>query len=1437
MNKQSRLAVRANESLVLNGDFQRGFINWTKDGNSRWLSTGSDNYQGEQIPYLVAGGGASVFQTFRVPKAPGDSARYVLSFLCESRQDSAGRLVVEVDGKPDNRFEIALEPTGKAQRLAQQQGAEPLVFEPIVYHCQLDDELSFDDQDTLKLSVISAPNAPDDDYSLLYITRIKLQVLLEPLVLQTIKLDDQSLSVTERLPLCLGAEHRLEFVPASGNAWEGTLAALTSDDNPQEAIIATPGWGMDHDMASPWLIECPQIGNQYPYRFCMKLINQYTAEAHPVEVSLGHHRLAFLEVREATYFPVLEYGQSVCLGVRVGSPYTEQALTGQTVNWNVTPGQVKTVSVTDDQGWAYFEYQPTQAGGLEIEASVESLYYGTGVVAQTFPVRVLETDPWNDVRVVVEREEAPWAEKTGYPNRGSDYALELRLPEALIGTDLSLRWSGDSHEQLGVGVNPALDLAVRVDDAGLTWTLTSEDKLDGLFSLELVCSKLLSHSPKKSMSLARNLVKVGEVREANKFPLVDDDESVLLRVQVVHVTSQGDGEPVVNAQVEWSTPEETSATVTGNGGWASFLYTPISAGDKVVTASIKSPVEAAPVTHAFNVTAIASSPWKGNVNILLDGEVVEPGLLGVLCRRGQTHVLKVVPVAGSSWIGRDISLHWRGSDPDIGLVLADLGTAKPLIAACVEWRISSQAETSTSSLFDLELRLAGEETVRELSGRLVAMNLLEEVSLRFDQIDAALDGQPLYPCLGAQHRFTVMPNALSPLVGLTSKLTWSGASAAELGATVEPALANGQPISDGGASWTLDFTGSEVPGEFNLAWELSLLDFQATAKPMQLGHNKVRIQAWRDSAVDPVVGEDPAWVWVQVFSHFTGQGVAEVPVTWAANDSRAAHTDAEGWAGFDVQASSAGEQTVMASVISAYDGYQEQRTFEVTALTSDPWEDLTVSFDGAESCRWGEKTYFPRRDGKHELVLTAPANSPLLDGHLTLGMTGTGPTELGITFTSGALGVARQFEEGSLRYAFNVGNLKDGSFALCLASQRLARLSPANALSVGEGNQVLEFGWDTRADQTLDWKQELVEHITIISSVNRRPVAGVAVNWHSADLGTVATVTNYYGVARIRFVPTTPGAAQLTATVGSGDTARSITRTFSVNEPREIKSLTSEKTYGHFGEEVSALATVVSAIDSKPLQGVEVQWDYPGITLDATKTDADGVARVTFSLTGIWRGGLEAVVKGGSAGWEVKHLEFGLLPAPDMDVVFDGMPVVFGGAAYPCHGATHTIRVSPTLSSRLSGMHIRLIWDGDAAEEIGAEIRPPLEEAQLLTDEGVTWELDFSGTSRNVEFSLSMEVVETGEVSERLVMSLGHNLVTAERWATEHQGWPEWETYFVRYIRATSVYLNQPAPYVIVRINGAPIVNTNANGVYSTSEQGYGPKYLSIVNWYNMTIV
>ncbi|RON51200.1 hypothetical protein BK666_04770 [Pseudomonas frederiksbergensis] len=1236
--------IQADQNLVLNGDFKQATTYWAKQpANTPYVDVIWELYQGEQTHLLRVGRDASASQVIEAPKALGPDARYVLSFLCEVRASAEARLVIEMVGSPGTSQVIPL-------RLGQARNEEedrvrlldglPLDYLPIKYDELLN--LPLQDQDQIRLRVHSPTDATGN--MVVCITRINLALHLPPLELQALKLDEESLSPTGILPLCLGApilsSHRLQCVPMPGHPWLGTQAALTIDDNPQGSIRAEPDWGVDQPLASYWELETPWLDDEGPHVFTMQLANQYTATPYSIRASLGHHRLVFRDELQAAYYPVLEYRQTVRLGVQVASYYTGRTLDARTVSWRVAGQGIKGAGLTDEDGWAYFDFVPTEAGDFAIEATVDSLYYASGVVSTTLPVRVLATDPLKALTAVVEGAEISWEDKTGYPNRGSDYPVQVRLPadHRLSGSEMQLRWSGDSAEQLGVVVRPALESSVPVDGRELTWTLSSEDRLDGRFELSLVCSKLLLPSPKKTMSLARNLVRVGEVREANKFPVVDEYESVLLRIQVVHVRVSDDGDPVVNALVEWVTPEGPLPTVTtGAGGWASLLYTPKNAGDLVVTARVRAHEEAVAVEQSFAVKALATSPWKSEVRILLDNIEVDRVVLGVLCWRGQSHTLKIVPLPGSTLIGQSVTLNWRGTPPAIGLVASDIGTPKNLTAAGLEWTLRSAHGTSTSSLFELQLTSPRLASDRELFGRLIAPDLAQEAGLTLDQVSAIPGDQALYPCLGAVHRFSFLPHALSPLVGLSTTLLWTGSPPEQLGASIDPPLAQSQVIGDGGARWSLDFQGSPAPGTFALALDLPQLVLKTSANEMILAHNKVRIEAHRDTAVDPVMGQEPVWMWVQVFSHFIGRAVDLVDVNWLAGEQSAVvKTDADGWSGFAFAPTVEQPQTVEAVLISPYDGYEDKRSMRVNVLANDPWEGVTVSFDGQPPEPWGKKTYFPRRKGNHQIKIMAAGNSPLLDRDLSLGLTGTGPAELGIRFEpSNALGTARRFYDVGLEYNVVVSDVKDGAFALRLAASRLARLSPANAMSLGSGTQVVKLRVDSRVAQTLDWGQALVEQVTVVSVISGKPMAGLTVTWRSPDLGVATSVTDFYGVAKISFIPTQPGPAELTATVGDERYSQSVALAYSTSEPRQIKSLVCAEPAGTPGQVVSAMATVVSAFTGEPLAGVEVMWEYSSVKLAPTLTGADGVAILEFVLGEVGEGVLQATVKGGLAGWEM----------------------------------------------------------------------------------------------------------------------------------------------------------------------------------------------------------
>ena len=1245
--------IQADQNLIIDGEFSRGLDHWEKGPtNPTNLGTGSTSYPEDdsfEISYLVASDEASVYQEFRVPKTLGPDVRYVLSFLHETYNTVPGRLVIEVERQAEvETLELPLNPTHPqvADEDQARQGGGLLEFKPI--ETRVDLALTMEENDLVRVSIFS-PKKPVSDVprSRIHVARLRLRVHLPPLQLQEIKLDNKSLPADRPLYLCYGALHALGFPPVPGNPWADTDASWTLENNPQGAIAPTPEWGTNQPLDASWWLNCPLIEGQEPLPLSLTLRNQYTADAYSIAVVLGHHRLDVREFLEPAHYPVLEYQESVCLGVQIISYYTSLPMRGQEVTWTRDGIPVDDPVLTDEDGWAFLTYQPRDEEGPHVlKASVASLYFLDGVFTKEFVVHVLKTDPWRDLQELVGESEEPWAEKVGYPNRGSTYSLKLKLPESspLLGSEFSLRWDGvASAEELHVAVTPELGESVKVTDPQFEWNLACDDVVDGRFDLSLVCSNLLKRSPKKSMSLARNRVRIGDKYEVNTSPVVDEQESVLLRIQVLHQDASAPDNQVINALVDWEGGANGPVrTVTGAGGWASFLDTPTDSVPYTITAKVRAHEQMTPITWEFSVTPQASSPWKEAATFYLDDVPIDLAVLGVICRRGGTHQFKVTPKSDSPVTGKSMTLAFNGLGADLGL---QIGAPAITPEGGWEWSISSSAGGSRSGLFEWRLTVEAPMQPRALFGRLLSPNLADEVSIALDQQQAPIGKDSLYPCLGGRHRFSFLPHELSPLVGLQARLLWSGTSSEELGATVDPELDQTQKLSDGGAIWWLDFTKSDQDGEFALGLQLPQLAQQTPVNDLVLGHNKLRIETLNAPLVDPVVGEDGAWMWVQVFSAFTSEPVAQVPVTWTAQEQRhTVLTDTDGWSGFEFVPEKKQKYEIKAQVLSRYDAKVSWQTMEVTALASNPWEGLEVAFDGQDYQAWGERTYFPRRNGKHTFNLRAPAGSLLFERQLTLGMTGAGPDELDMRFSMGYPGESRYFTDKGLEYRFEVGDRSDGSFSLRLAAQKLARLSPANAMSQGPGSQVVSFLVNNRADKWLDWGQTLEEQVTVVSSISGRPMAGIQVIWRSPELGERVTQTDFYGVARVRFKPRIPGDVQLTATAGDALFSESVKLPVTLNEPREIAELL--EVAGTEQEPVRVRVKVVSSRTGEPLPGVSVMWELNDSRLPSGVTDGDGFAWLGFTVAAEQENTVVAMVEGGRGGWDMAVLGLNQVVVP-----------------------------------------------------------------------------------------------------------------------------------------------------------------------------------------------
>ncbi|VVO76810.1 hypothetical protein PS850_01619 [Pseudomonas fluorescens] len=196
--------------------------------------------------------------------------------------------------------------------------------------------------------------------------------------------------------------------------------------------------------------------------------------------------------------------------------------------------------------------------------------------------------------------------------------------------------------------------------------------------------------------------------------------------------------------------------------------------------------------------------------------------------------------------------------------------------------------------------------------------------------------------------------------------------------------------------------------------------------------------------------------------------------------------------------------------------------------------------------------------------------------------------------------------------------------------------------------------------------------------------------------------------------------------------------------------------------------------------------------------------------------------------------------AEAVDVDFDTFPRVFGGdPAYPCHGATHTFTVRPKPASPLSGMDVKLDWLGEAAPILGIMVSPDLKDVQRLGPDGLTWTLNCVDSLKNGRFSLRLFIPELDFNSLDLTLSLGHNLVTAERWSKVIEG--SGETWTQYGLRATSTFLNRPAPgvqVVIQRSNtGTPSYETtNAAGEVVANAYNGTSLSMNIHNGYDGTI-
>ncbi|MNF62529.1 hypothetical protein D3C84_442130 [compost metagenome] len=331
---------------------------------------------------------------------------------------------------------------------------------------------------------------------------------------------------------------------------------------------------------------------------------------------------------------------------------------------------------------------------------------------------------------------------------------------------------------------------------------------------------------------------IGATGSVTAQPVVGNNESVLLRVQVVASESW---EGVEGLNVVWSVLEDMgvrATTLTDSEGWAHCRLTPEVAGEYQVQADLTSENEGVGLTRVFDVTALEENAWAQAFELYLDGEKVDLALGELQLIRGKSYELELKVKGDSPLIGSDVTLEDQADAVNSGLEsVPPLGTPQEVEGGAVRWTITSAF--GQNSYFGLKLTNPKLPDWL-LPGQLLSNDLADDVRVLFDSRYNTPFGDAAFPCHGTRHTLTILPTFESYLIGKQVTLHWLGDTAADLGVVVEPDPAKPQIMDEVyGVSWTFDTLNSLKDGFFAVQLNVKEMNFQSMPLVMGLAHNRI----------------------------------------------------------------------------------------------------------------------------------------------------------------------------------------------------------------------------------------------------------------------------------------------------------------------------------------------------------------------------------------------------------------------------------------------------------------------------------------------------------------------------------------------------------------------------------------------------------------------
>lgn len=455
------------------------------------------------------------------------------------------------------------------------------------------------------------------------------------------------------------------------------------------------------------------------------------------------------------------------------------------------------------------------------------------------------------------------------------------------GGELLLRHEGDE-----------VDLLATLTNTSSTWRWLSTTRwAEGEHGVrvQLVQSGDASDwSEVRKFRVKKGKFSIGEVGPVLSQPVVGENQSVLLRMQVVD-TETGEGQQGVT--VRWITDETADrkglwvVSQTTHGGWAEYRYTPDAEGEHPVEAEVSDTHSDLILHVGFTVKALQENPWSEHFVMYLDDVPVNLALSELKFRRGMTHSLRL-EVRDSSMIGSTVALEDLADAEASGLECSPAwGERRTVDGQPMSWSVTSSSGDETHCGVKC---VSSDLPDWHVPCLLLSDDLRSLIEVKLDKFSGKALGQTLYLCRGAVHTLVLEPRS-DEVMDKQVSLVYAG-DPVDHGVILSPLEGVPRAMKKSGLSWTFDCTKSAADVLLALEMKIGGWEIASRVLPISLAHHKA---VFSETFGPQAVPGTPPYLryGVRVASAYSEQILANHPVI-LIKDRQVYHqvTDENGWA-------------------------------------------------------------------------------------------------------------------------------------------------------------------------------------------------------------------------------------------------------------------------------------------------------------------------------------------------------------------------------------------------------------------------------------------------------------------------------------------------------------------------------------------------------------